>query len=280
MRLSTTLSPYLKNPDGTLRPLSDVIRDAADDGFAVLDFPLHAVPFLADGEDWRAPIREALDAADALGVRFGYAHLPFDFPAEDDTAGWERFDRRVRRAIEAAAALGVGQAAIHGHCPPRPNYSYDRSFAHVCGFLAPYAALAREAGVGLCVENMIKRAMTHLRRFGETPEDILAAADALDIGVCLDTGHANCSGLDVADAVRKLGPRLRMVHINDNLGLGDDHLPPFLGNADWRAIFAALRECGYPGDCNFEVNTRHIPPALLHGFMRSLHDTGAYLLTL
>jgi sugar phosphate isomerase/epimerase len=72
-------------------------------------------------------------------------------------------------------------------------------------------------------------------------------------GVCLDTGHANQAGLDVADAVRRLGPRVKHLHLQDNHGGPiDEHLPIGQGIIDWDAVFAALDEVGFEGFGVFE----------------------------
>ena len=51
----------------------------------------------------------------------------------------------------------------------------------------------------------------------ESPEDVLNALSGLSktMGATADTGHFASCGYDPADAIRKLAPRLRMVHLKD-----------------------------------------------------------------
>lgn len=51
----------------------------------------------------------------------------------------------------------------------------------------------------------------------ESPEDVLNALASLSkvMGATADTGHFATCGYDPADAIRKLAPRLRMVHLKD-----------------------------------------------------------------
>lgn len=51
----------------------------------------------------------------------------------------------------------------------------------------------------------------------ESPEDVLNALATLShtMGATADTGHFASCGYDPADAIRKLAPRLRMVHLKD-----------------------------------------------------------------
>ena len=73
------------------------------------------------------------------------------------------------------------------------------------------------------------------------------------IGVCLDTGHLNVMKGRPADAVRAIGTKLFALHVHDNKGQGDQHQPPFEGNADWSGFVKALEEVGYMGTLNLEV---------------------------
>ncbi len=51
----------------------------------------------------------------------------------------------------------------------------------------------------------------------ESPEDVLNALSGLSktMGATADTGHFASCGYDPADAIRKLAPRLRLVHLKD-----------------------------------------------------------------
>jgi sugar phosphate isomerase/epimerase len=51
----------------------------------------------------------------------------------------------------------------------------------------------------------------------ESPEDVLNALSGLSktMGATADIGHFTSCGYDPVDAIRKLGPRLRLVHLKD-----------------------------------------------------------------
>ena len=79
---------------------------------------------------------------------------------------------------------------------------------------------------------------------------------------CLDTGHANITGIAPAAFARALGSRLKTLHIHDNLGLNphcegwsDMHTAPYLGNIDWTDFIHALSEIGYDGTLSYETDT-------------------------
>ena len=68
----------------------------------------------------------------------------------------------------------------------------------------------------------------------------------------MDTGHTHKahdiepSVLDTVDAIRYLGKDIKLLHLNDNNGYSDQHLPPFLAGDSlqlkWKDIMAVLDE--------------------------------------
>jgi sugar phosphate isomerase/epimerase len=76
--------------------------------------------------------------------------------------------------------------------------------------------------------------------------------DGLDVGVCLDYGHAHLMG-DLGEAVETLSGHLWTTHVHDNSGTRDDHLVPYAGTIDWDAAMMATRKIGYDGTLMFEV---------------------------
>ena len=273
MKLSTTLSAYIGSYSKTMPSLDcylAAIKDCARMGFEVLDFPFigGSSTFLNDGEDYKTPVLECKKYAESLGCRFRYAHVPFGYPAADDTEGWALFDRKMRRSLEGCALLGIEWTAIHPYDMAAPLYDAKAAHERSINHLTPYAKLAKEYGFGIAVENTVDRVLVPYRRYCSTVENLCLVIDDLrsivgdkTVGACLDTGHANASGLDHYAAVHVLGERLKMLHVNDNNGLADDHIPLFCGTVNWLNLVKALKEVGYPGDFNFEIKFGGVPTA-------------------
>ena len=74
----------------------------------------------------------------------------------------------------------------------------------------------------------------------------------VELGICLDYGHANLLG-DVAEAVETISGHLATTHVHDNAGRRDDHLVPFAGKIDWDVAIMATQKIGYDGVLMFEV---------------------------
>lgn len=81
---------------------------------------------------------------------------------------------------------------------------------------------------------------------------ILREANAPNVGICFDTGHAHMV-TDTASAVRSAGEEMIYVHASDNNGQSDDHLMPTHGTVDFDGVAKALHEIGYDGTIMLEV---------------------------
>ncbi len=53
--------------------------------------------------------------------------------------------------------------------------------------------------------------------------------------------------------IRQFGDRLHHLHVHDNKGQSDRHLPPGTGTINWREVVRALREVGYDETMTLEV---------------------------
>ena len=76
--------------------------------------------------------------------------------------------------------------------------------------------------------------------------------EALDVGICLDFGHAHMDG-DLIDAIETVSGHLMTTHVHDNTGRTDDHLVPFDGTIDWPAAMTAVQKVGYDDTLMFEI---------------------------
>jgi sugar phosphate isomerase/epimerase len=76
--------------------------------------------------------------------------------------------------------------------------------------------------------------------------------EGVDVGICLDYGHANLMG-DLGDAIETVSGHLWTTHVHDNDGRNDDHRVPFAGRIDWDAAIMETQKIGYDGVLMFEV---------------------------
>ncbi len=99
--------------------------------------------------------------------------------------------------------------------------------------------MAQGYGVNLVIENVGLRSKGNVLF---NLEEYLALFERFPQALSLiDTGHAHVNGWDIPAVVEKLGSKLFALHIHDNDGNGDDHLPVWQGTIVWDKLFDAIK---------------------------------------
>jgi sugar phosphate isomerase/epimerase len=76
------------------------------------------------------------------------------------------------------------------------------------------------------------------------------------LGACLDVGHCNLfSRIPAESWIQALGPRIFHVHLHDNDGTGDQHLPVGQGKIDFGPIFKSLTDFAPGATLALEAHT-------------------------
>jgi len=234
------------------------LADIAGHGFDAVEVFATRAHF--DYRDPRAAAQLAEWLSD-LGLSFHSMHAPivdairggkwigsFSIAAGDET-------RRKAAVAEAAAALKVAETApfeylvVHlgipdGQAAPANDNQPDAARRSV----EEIAALAGAVNVRVALEVMPNA----LSSAGSICDLIEEQLDGLDVGICLDYGHANLMG-DLGDAIETISGHLWTTHVHDNDGRKDDHRVPFAGHIDWDAAIMETQKIGYDGVLMFEV---------------------------
>ena len=203
----------------------------------------------------REAVHRAADRISELGMEAYSFHAPF--ADEIDIASTDEEQRRaavaeVLQAAEAAAILRVHYFVIHPGPENPPEASGEQQLARMTNVvlsLNEVARRCREFGIVCVLENKLPHLL-----FGNT-SDILWILDAIntaEVGACLDTGHAFLAG-DMPALIHKLRGHLRMLHVHDNGGVRDDHLPPGDGRVDWEAMIQDLISVEFRGTLILEM---------------------------
>ena len=157
-------------------------------------------------------------------------------------------------AVEAAGAAGVEVVIFHPandvrNIPLRGEHAeaLTESMRRLCD-------AARGKGLRAAIENMPSGEL------GASLAEIAAlvrASGIPNLGVCLDTGHANMNK-DLVAGVAAAGDRLFALHVHDNNGAKDEHLAVFAGTVDWEGFAEALSRARFAG-C-FMLETGYLFP--------------------
>ncbi|MCH2101086.1 MAG: sugar phosphate isomerase/epimerase [Planctomycetes bacterium] len=194
-----------------------------------------------------------------LGLRAGSVHLPF-YPSVPELldAGekWSLIDPDprqraialdgVRAGMQAAADLGAEHAVLHLGWQ-RDSWTQNE---HGWAREAVHSLLSEPPanGVQLCLENIISS--------GTRAAALMQLLDEVDpegrAGICLDLGHAHVDGGVLAE-LECAAPRLCHLHLHDNDGQCDAHLPPGSGTIPWPLVLAQLEAAGFDGYGALEI---------------------------
>ncbi|HIP65390.1 MAG TPA: sugar phosphate isomerase/epimerase [Pyrodictium sp.] len=165
--------------------------------------------------------RKALERSSRLGVEVPVVHLPYeDYLALYSVDG-------VKRLLDVVAKYDVRFAVLH------PT---SRKYGGLSVELArKIVELGERYGVKISFENLVSAPP-----WSRVEETVRLARDS-GATVCLDTGHAHINGYDVAKIVEEYDRYISVLHLHDNSGSKDDHLPPGAGTIDWLRVFQAIR---------------------------------------
>lgn len=111
------------------------------------------------------------------------------------------------------------------------------------------------------IENTCGSREPHDEDYYNCPRRFQEAFDAFGgtpgAGLLLDIGHAHVAarrqGLDIGRYVDAIPLEICELHVTDNHGDADEHLPPGAGNLDFAALRDALARRGFDGPVNMEV---------------------------
>lgn len=174
----------------------------------------------------------------------------------------------LEQGLRVTAGLGGGVMVMHTNYSPLFSRSGLREWlGNWSRGMPAILKKAKTLGVRIAIENVWEDRPEMLEHL----IDMLPGNEAL---VCLDTGHINAfSRLPVKRWWEVLGERVIALHLHDNDGLSDDHLPPGNGIFDFPALVGLLRDRDTLPLMTLEVDIRQA--ALGRLYLESLFAGGA-----
>ena len=296
MILSSATGVYQQRGDSPLhRDLNEVITVLHEVGYNAFDLSLASLEqpeFILKGDDWERKIGQLGETAAKLGVTFCQSHLPFvplcsiAASPEFQKPGYEeQFFTYTRRAYQASQMLQIPWTVLHPLTFPEHNYENKATLEANHALYDQYVELGVRLGVGTAIENMTppwhrKLGMTYCQHYDQLIELVESFAEPM-VGICWDTGHANLVQLDQERALRAIGGRLKVLHINDNHAqVRDEHILPFMGDVDWDAVLRGLAAIGYEGSFSYETGktSANAYGSLQREFIKLAYRNGLYLM--
>ncbi|MBM2837493.1 MAG: Xylose isomerase domain protein barrel [Deltaproteobacteria bacterium] len=143
---------------------------------------------------------------------------------------------RMNQVMDMAEIAGPSAIVVHGGYD---KWRFDGNMdMWLKNSLEVWPSIVRRAGkmgTRLAMENV----------FDDIPEPITKLLNAIDsphFAHCFDVGHFRLfSKVTIEEWFRQLGKRMIEVHIHDNNGGRDEHLPPGEGDIDFAKFFSLIR---------------------------------------
>ncbi len=255
------------------KDMMNSIAYAREAGFQefTLDF---YTPMLTES-GWEKNMADYLEAVSKAGMTIKYTHLPYDYPQTYDPEKMALYQTAIRRAIDLTSSLGAFSTALHAYNDLTTDYDPIAEHQKSIEFLSPIIEYANRKNVKVALETMKgpgHNAPHKLRGYATDYLDLIHLADDLGTGICWDTGHAYLSMQNIERALESIGNRLLMIHVDDNFGDDDVHVPPFCGRVDFKTTVYTLRKIGYQGDMYLEVRCEYKPDSMKKAYVQVIAE--------
>ena len=244
--------------------LSDAIRLLADEGYSsvALTMEVGGLDPFDEHTTYRDKVATVRSLLDSLGlgrvVETGARYLLNPRKKHDPTLMDPDPKRRaVRvdflcRAIDLATELEADAVSFWSGILP-DNVTQDAALDRLVGALAPVISHAEKRQVRLAFEPEPGMFIDTFAQFAKLDERVQHPLFDLTV----DLGHVHCIEQgEVADHLRRWGPRIANIHIEDMKKGVHEHLMFGEGTMDFPPIMEALRDLGYAGGLHVELS-RH-----------------------
>lgn len=164
--------------------------------------------------------------------------------------------------MEAARRLGCSRVKFTGS-----RRGTNGGLPAIIATLKEIAPAAEEMGILICLENHANNNLENIADY----EEIFAAIDSPNVGLCLDTGHFDGAAVPIPQVVEKFHSRTNHVDLKDTIAIGTYQTVRFgEGVTDLHGTVEALLGHGYQGYLVVEqappVNPDTIKADLAHAY--------------
>jgi len=237
-----------------LRDLLDEIHTIGRMGFDFIEITMDAP--LSHYKEIETKIDKIRDATIQFGLKV-LCHMPtFLSPADLTPSIRAASQKEIMESLRVASLLSPLRITIH---PPSirglGSFLKEEIKEMAMEFLEEVVNVANELGIELCVENMFERSglMTEIEDFFELLDRFPS------IGITYDPAHAHIGDRGskrTLEFIKTFKDHIRHVHLSDNFGKLDEHLPLGAGNLPLEQIITSLKDIDYRGTITLEVFSR------------------------
>jgi sugar phosphate isomerase/epimerase len=234
-----------------VKPILDELEAISELGFDYLELTMD--PPQAHYSIIRQQKKRLLKALDRKQMKL-VCHFPSFVYTADLTPGLRKASlNEVIKSLEVAAELGCLKAVLHpSYIMGLGIFVMDQARGYALESLGAIMEKAHQLDLLICLENLFPKAHSLVE-----PEDF---ADIFvkfpNLKMTLDTGHAHIEDTEGKRAVKfieRFPDRIDHIHVSDNLGEADNHLPVGAGTVNFNEIVKALKGIGYDNTITLEV---------------------------
>ena len=227
-------------------------------------------------------------AIEKSGLEIVQAHAPFP----SYVAGFPEINGRIpgiyENCIRLCGEKKIPYLVIHGISREYDgsDMTKEEEIEKNIELYSSMISAIRETGVTVLLENIFWD--VDGKPYDATcanPDEAAGLIDRLNeiagfeaFGLCFDVGHNNLLQWKMSSYIRKIGKRIKALHLHDNDGRGDWHGFPGSGTVSWTELCALLKEIKYDGALNFETysyyDLNRVMPEVVPVMLKYLAELG------
>lgn len=206
-------------------------------GFDGVDLALYD-GVMNDG--WEKRIDETAQLLENNNMVCAQVHLPFYDLFDSSEKYNEKTESQIKNSFKAMSILGAKWGALHPQSSTGFGYDRNRSMHDNIEKIKGYLEEAVKYNTGIAVENIpVFPDCPQYKFFTANSDDHIELVDSLDsdfVKICWDFGHSNLMNYNITEILKKLGDRIKILHIHNNNGICDWHVTPSIGTIKWDDI--------------------------------------------
>jgi len=230
------------------KPLSSEIEKIGEMSFDIFELTLEAPE--ATPEKVRGQRKEMDELVKSYN--FGLlGHMPWYFSVAHPYPTIQKAIREESTKIfECAKELGIDKMTIHTEFLFAVHKDRKKFIDQTIGTLGSISDECDGMGIKLLVENFNDQSFT--------VSDFERLMKETKVGMTLDIGHANMVGKNgdgIREYLKMFEKRIEHVHVHDNFGKEDNHLPLGVGYINWEQTVKELKKF-YDKTITIEVHAK------------------------
>ena len=249
MKLATTTLDFFKYTHSQIEALKHIYNA----GFRYADYS-----FICDyngrtgvySKNYSEYFKEVKKACDDIGIKLVQAHAPM---GKSFLEGGDQLIADTIRCVEACGEWEIPNLVVHAGYAE--GLTVEENFERNKQFFMPLLKSAEKYGINILVENFNKMYKEGVYWI-DNATDLRGVIDYVNhplFHAVWDTGHANLQEMPQDEELKLLGSHVKALHIQDNMGVKDQHLTPLFGTMSMDSVMNGLLDIGYNGYFTFEV---------------------------